>query len=623
MSVTGTTPATTRSRPRYGFTFAADGRSAAALRADPGGGLTVETWRPTASGWAPRPTGVPADLDDQLLPLSDGRLLLVRPDDAGATVLLVDPRADGGCTVELCRRPEHAVRLAPPPPGEPTALACLIGYDGTVTRFWWLLPDGSLAPIGAPLPGLTSGQGWLPGPRLALTWTDPAGLTRVLALDPRTGVTSTLLDVDPGTDDRVALADPGSDLLVVTTNAGDAEWVGFARPGSGGDPWFPEELAAEERAEALAVDPTGRYVLLHRRRGAHAELTVHDVPGGSTRPLATPPGCPRGPAAWTADGIVLPWSAPTVPHATVHLDPAGPPPVLADHPGTVPARTVTLDGAAGPVQGVVHGGGPDWRRAGRLLVALHGGPHARWSYTHDPLLQALAADGVAVLALNQRGSTGYGRAHALAVVGAWGGPDLADVLAVLDGLAAHRRGLPPPAVLGLSYGGFLALLTGAMAGDRIGGCVALAAFTSARRLHRDGSAGVRALIDDLAGHDGGHDGWGERDVLRLADRLTAPTLLVHGARDGVVPVAESRRLHRLLRGLGRRPTYLEIDGAGHQLTHGATGERVVAAVRDFLTAPAAGRRAGHGPPARPHGARGDREPTDVGGGDFDDQAECA
>lgn len=58
-------------------------------------------------------------------------------------------------------------------------------------------------------------------------------------------------------------------------------------------------------------------------------------------------------------------------------------------------------------------------------------------------------------------------------------------------------------------------------------------------------------------------------MLQLAHRLTAPLLVVHGDRDEVVPVGQSRSLrHELLRigwAEGSDLRYLEVAGAGHEV----------------------------------------------------------
>ncbi len=141
------------------------------------------------------------------------------------------------------------------------------------------------------------------------------------------------------------------------------------------------------------------------------------------------------PARWAEDGrIHLRYAAPHRPPtlATVPSEPGADWWLAPDADtdagvGWSDAGTADLPGPAGPIETIVYGG-PGWRRARHLVIALHGGPLASWRLDFEPLLQHLAAVGVAVAAPNQRGSTGYGEAHLRPVIGDWGGADLDDIV---------------------------------------------------------------------------------------------------------------------------------------------------------------------------------------------------
>jgi dipeptidyl aminopeptidase/acylaminoacyl peptidase len=217
-------------------------------------------------------------------------------------------------------------------------------------------------------------------------------------------------------------------------------------------------------------------------------------------------------------------------------------------------------------------GGDTWQAAPHLVLALHGGPADAWRLEFDPALQRMAAAGLAVVAPNQRGSSGYGPDHAAAIQDAWGGPDLDDVLHLLDALAGQRAvlGLEPPALFGVSYGGFLALLAAAHApAGQVARCAVVAPFLSGQRLLAESAAPVRALTTRLGGDVPLDDARGPRDVLQLAHRIAAPLLILHGDRDEVVPVGQSRTLRQELLRLGRAEgaafRYVEAAGAGHEL----------------------------------------------------------
>ena len=98
--------------------------------------------------------------------------------------------------------------------------------------------------------------------------------------------------------------------------------------------------------------------------------------------------------------------------------------------------------------------------AGRvpLVLVIHGGPYLRDEWGFNPTHQWLANRGYAVLSVNYRGSTGFGKAFVTAADREWGGKmheDLIDAVdwAVARGIADRRR----VGFYGASYGGYAAL----------------------------------------------------------------------------------------------------------------------------------------------------------------------
>jgi dipeptidyl aminopeptidase/acylaminoacyl peptidase len=218
-----------------------------------------------------------------------------------------------------------------------------------------------------------------------------------------------------------------------------------------------------------------------------------------------------------------------------------------------------------------------------VVIALHGGPLNAWRLSFDPLLHALSANGIAVVAPNQRGSTHYGVSHALAIRQRWGGPDLDDVLSIARALRADRAASAPgPIVLGTSYGAFLALLAAAADPDLWAGCVAFAPFLSGPRLYPDAGEATRTLIERLGGLTVPVVDGQARDVLERCAEITAPVLIVHGTKDDVVPVGQSRLLFERLTAEGHSITeFMEIAGAGHDVTIGPRRAAVFDRVLQF------------------------------------------
>ncbi|MFF7459304.1 alpha/beta fold hydrolase [Kitasatospora sp. NPDC008115] len=523
---------------------------------------------------------------------------------------------------------------APSGPGAPVALA--VGSDTRpATTVWLVRADGSAPQQVAEIPGLHGGGVWLDhtGALLALDRVRD-GLVRTVALDLRTGGVTPLLEIGERSNDRLVLFDPDSRFAMVRSDAPGADRIGWGVLGGGEPLRFPEALHVAGmflRPVALRPGEDGARVAIQVDHGAGCSLALWRPAAGRLDPLPVPPGRIGAVGSWSAGGLRVPYSAPDHPTALATLDvdallahdpaatvsapapmplplqlaPLGsglPGPwrdtVLPWRPGAVgranssapppgwrldgsaepgdggrwhPAQSLELAGPAGPLEAVVYGGDA-WLSSPHLVLALHGGPADAWRLEFDPALQRMAAEGLAVLAPNQRGSTGYGLAHAMAIRGAWGGPDLDDVLYLLEAVAGQRAalGLEPPALFGVSYGAFLALLATAHApAEHVTRCAVVAPFLSGARLLAEASSPVRALTTRLGGGEPIADARGPRDVLQLAHRIGAPLLVVHGDRDEVVPVSQSRSLrHELLR-IGRTEgtdfRYVEAAGAGHEV----------------------------------------------------------
>ena len=60
------------------------------------------------------------------------------------------------------------------------------------------------------------------------------------------------------------------------------------------------------------------------------------------------------------------------------------------------------------------------------MLSIHGGPEAQEQPLYHPLYQYLLSRGIAVLATNIRGSTGYGKSYQRLVQRDWGGGDMKD-----------------------------------------------------------------------------------------------------------------------------------------------------------------------------------------------------
>jgi len=236
-----------------------------------------------------------------------------------------------------------------------------------------------------------------------------------------------------------------------------------------------------------------------------------------------------------------------------------------------------------------------------LVVLPHDGPQDEDRLGFHWLAQALASRGYLVLQPNYRGSDGRGSDFVAAGHGEWDGKMLSDIG---DGVRAlTAQGLADPGrvcMVGVGYGGYAALKAAegrdvrcAVSIDGITDAVrylewrkdnasmpdpdAFAALTPSpqwpRTFHAD-PASLRTLELFL--------GTGAEPV--SADRISVPVLMIHQENDRLVPVSQSRALHRAMQAAGKLVDYVELKGTGHAPNTEETRVAVLKAVTAFLAA---------------------------------------
>jgi dipeptidyl aminopeptidase/acylaminoacyl peptidase len=234
-------------------------------------------------------------------------------------------------------------------------------------------------------------------------------------------------------------------------------------------------------------------------------------------------------------------------------------PQVALHPVTEREFTIS-DGTR------VHGlliRDPQAPAGGPLLVDIHGGPHNAWAPHADPVHlyhQDLAARGWTILALNIRGSDGYGEEFYTAAVGAWGEADEQDVLEPIAALVAE--GLADPerlALTGYSYGGYLSCWLSARS-DVFAAVVPGGVVTDL--VSMAGTCDEGQLLTRM------EVGGGQRRLVALSplsqvDAVGAPTLILHGGADERCPVGQAEQWFHALRVRGVPAQLVLYPGGSH------------------------------------------------------------
>lgn len=264
-----------------------------------------------------------------------------------------------------------------------------------------------------------------------------------------------------------------------------------------------------------------------------------------------------------------------------HLDPDALAPMT---PVTVPAR----DGLDLPSYLTLPVGIPPENLP--TVVLVHGGPWARDCWYYQPEVQLLANRGYAVLQVNFRGSTGYGKAFTKAAIGEFAGKmhdDLIDAVdwAVKQGYADRDR----VAIFGGSYGGYAALVGVTFTPDVFAAAIDYVGISSLANFMRTLPNVARPfLANNWHRYVGDHnDPVQEADMLARSpitrvDQIRTPLLVIQGANDSRVVQAESDNLVEALRARSVAVEYMVKEDEGHGFVNPENRIDMFHAVERFL-----------------------------------------
>ncbi len=186
-----------------------------------------------------------------------------------------------------------------------------------------------------------------------------------------------------------------------------------------------------------------------------------------------------------------------------------------------------------------------------LLVVVHGGPAGVFTQSYvgtpGPYPIAIFADrGYAVLRVNPRGSSGYGRKFRYANYRDWGGGDYKDIMSGVDHVIS--MGVADPdrlGIMGWSYGGYMTSWTITQtkrfkAASVGAGVTNLMSFT--------GTADIPGFVPDYFGGEywDVFDRWRSRSAMFNVKGVTTPTLIQHGELDLRVPISQGYELYNAL-----------------------------------------------------------------------------
>jgi len=347
-------------------------------------------------------------------------------------------------------------------------------------------------------------------------------------------------------DGRVALAYAagGTDHLAVLT-PGSVDADGTRHPAA-----LADLETGHVALSALKADSRG-LVFVGAGPRSEAAVTVIDLPPGGevTMSVIRPPrdlGLDQGWIA-AARSIEVPTADGGVTHA-LHYPPT--------HP-----HAVAPEGEAPP-----------------LLVLSHGGPTSAARPQLNLSIQYWTSRGFAVVDVDYRGSTGYGRAYRHALAGRWGEVDVEDCVAVARHLVANGEAdADRIAIRGGSAGGYTTLCALAFR-DEFRAGTSLFGVADLEALARDTHKFESRYLDSLVGpYPQDRDTYVARSPIHHVDRFSCALLVLQGLEDEIVPPAQSEMIADAVRAKGLPVAYVAFEGEQHGFRQASTIRRALEA----------------------------------------------
>jgi dipeptidyl aminopeptidase/acylaminoacyl peptidase len=374
-----------------------------------------------------------------------------------------------------------------------------------------------------------------------------------------------------------AFAPDGRSVYLISDKDRDLRAFARAALDPSGRPGAIEVLAARDDAEltGFEIDPSGTRIVLSWNVAGRTEIGFFDPKSGRVRRGPVLPADIAFGFAFAPDGkrLAMTLSGSNAPADVWVLDIAR---GRCEQITRAPHAGVDIEALVRPelVRYAAHDGlalsGWLYRPVGGrppypIVLSFHGGPEGQERPGFNSTYQALLSRGIAVLAPNVRGSSGFGKRFVNLDNGALRTDAVRDIEATLrfvtgEGIAAPDR----VGIMGGSYGGYMVMAGLAEYPDRFAAGANLFGVVNFETFFAHTEPWMAAISTVEYG-----DPATQRDLLRAlspihkVDRVVAPTLVLHGANDTNVPVVEAEQVVENLRRRQIPVDYILFPDEGH------------------------------------------------------------
>ena len=246
------------------------------------------------------------------------------------------------------------------------------------------------------------------------------------------------------------------------------------------------------------------------------------------------------------------------------------------------------------IHGYLHTPAGRERRGLPTVLLVHGGPWHRDTWGYDPEGQWLANRGYAVLQVNFRGSTGYGKNFLNAGDREWGGKMHLDLVDAVDWIV--DQGIADPdriAIYGGSYGGYAALVGATFTPDLFKCAVDIVGpsnlITFIETIPPYWSTYLNILQKRIGNPETEIEFLESRSPLFHVDNIEIPMLIAQGANDPRVKQSESEQIVAAMEAKGIDHKYILFTDEGHGFAKPENRLEFYAAAERFLAKHLGGR----------------------------------
>lgn len=221
------------------------------------------------------------------------------------------------------------------------------------------------------------------------------------------------------------------------------------------------------------------------------------------------------------------------------------------------------------------------------ILHVHGGPSAQTCLGYNGKIQYLLNQGYAVLDINYRGSTGYGKTYVTLADRKHGDVDLKDCIYGKNFLQEQTWVAKDKiAIMGGSYGGYLVLAALAFEPDAFTCGVDSCGVSNWIRTIQDSppwwNIGLQWFHEKIGHPEKDAEYLKKISPLFHADKITKPLLVIQGANDPRVVQAESDEIVEIVKKNGVPCSYLLFDDEGHGLAKRSNNAIALEEISKFL-----------------------------------------